>query len=65
MLNQEMPGLVLTVEPFELVSFVLLINELSKLDLLFLRQKVFDPDQQAQMGLFHARFGIHHSACLG
>ncbi len=37
MLNQEMPGLVLTVEPFELMSFVLLIDELSELDLLFLR----------------------------
>ncbi len=65
MLNQEMPGLVLAVEPFELVSFVLLINELSELDLLFLRPKVFDPDQQAQMSLFHAGFGIHHSGGLG
>ncbi len=37
MLNQEMPGLVLAVEPFELVSIVLLTNELSELDLLFLR----------------------------
>ena len=67
MLNllKEMPGLVLAAVQFQLVSFVLLVNELSELELLFLRQKVLDLDQQAEMSLFHAGFGIHHEGCLG